>query len=74
MTRTDDVRRLIKAWPCSVQALARASGVPQSTLSRIKNGHLGASPEVAEAVREVCERYSAVLAEAARTLKGGDNE
>lgn len=74
MTRSDDVREVIEIWPGSVRSLAKEAGVPHSTLVRIQQGVIGASPDVAERVRGVCERYSVALAEAARNLKGGDNE
>jgi len=74
MNKSEAVRAALRAWPGSVRRLAKEAGAPHSTLVRIQQGVVGASPDVAERVRGVCEHYSAALAEAARNLKGGDNE
>ncbi len=49
---TEDVKRLLALWPGSQRELERRTGVPQSKLSRIKAGKLGASPEVEAKIRK----------------------
>lgn len=56
---TGAVRRAIAGAPWSVAALARAAGVPQSTLARIKAGERAATPAVARAVASALEDWGA---------------
>jgi hypothetical protein len=71
---TRAVRAAIETAPCSVNRLAQAAGVPQSTLSRIQKGVYQATPPVAAAVANALERWSRECAKAAariRDAKGG---
>jgi plasmid maintenance system antidote protein VapI len=68
---TETVARAIQQAPCSVRALARAAGVPASTLVRIVAGERAATPAVAAAVVRAlevwgaqCERYAAGIRKA----------
>ena len=68
---TEAVNRAIQNAPCSVRALARAAGVPDSTLVRIVAGERAATPAVAAAVVRAlekwgaqCERYAAAIRKA----------
>ncbi len=54
---TKAVRAAIERAPCSVNKLAEAAGVPQSTLARIKAGELGATPRVARSVAKALQRW-----------------
>ncbi len=51
-------RRALRRMPGSLRALARAAGVPSTTLARIRSGHLRASPMVARRVAGVLARWS----------------
>lgn len=55
---TDAVRDVLEEWPDSLRALARAAGVDQSTLVRIRTGERPASLELAAAVAAALEAYS----------------
>lgn len=55
---TRAVQAAISSAPCSVNRLAQAAGVPQSTLSRIESGIYEASPPVAAAVAKALQRWS----------------
>jgi DNA-binding XRE family transcriptional regulator len=55
---TRAVQAAIAAAPCSVNRLAQAAGVPQSTLSRIESGIYEASPPVAAAVAKALRQWS----------------
>ncbi len=71
---TRAVQTAIAAAPCSVNRLAQAAEVPQSTLSRIQAGIYEATPSVAAAVAEALEQWSDQCADAAariRDLQGG---
>lgn len=64
---TTAVIRAIKGAPCSVNAVATAARVPQSTLSRILSGERAATPTVARAVAKTLEQWGrACTKEAAR--------
>lgn len=67
--RTEAVRSAIEQGPIPLRVLAREAGVPASTLSRIRNGKLGASVAVAEAVAQALEDWSAELADIARKIR-----
>jgi transcriptional regulator with XRE-family HTH domain len=71
MTRTvtDQVRRAIQRAPCSLRALSRASGVDVSSLSRIQSGEREATLDVATAVADALETWSAHCAAAARAIR-----
>jgi predicted transcriptional regulator len=47
---TTAVREAITGAPCSIRALARQAGVPDSTLSRINSGQLAPSPALVSAL------------------------
>lgn len=52
------VRRVLGQVPGSMRELAREAGIPHSTLVRIRQGHLGASPAVAEALADALGRWA----------------
>ena len=52
------VRRALAQVPGSMRALAKEAGIPHSTLVRIKQGQLGASPAVATAVADAFGRWA----------------
>ncbi|MGH2670521.1 MAG: helix-turn-helix domain-containing protein [bacterium] len=56
---TDAVRRAIERAPCSVAKLARAAGIPQSTLARIQAGERNATPSVARSLARGLDGWSA---------------
>ena len=71
---TRAVQTAIKTAPCSVNRLAKAAGVPQSTLSRIQSGIYEATPPVATALANALEDWSSSCSKAAariRTLAKG---
>lgn len=51
------VRGLLDQVPCSDRALAQEAGVPQSTISRIRTGERGCTPEVAGALADALKRW-----------------
>ena len=65
---TRAVQAAIAAAPCSVNRLAQAAGVPQSTLSRIESGIYEASPPVAAAVAKALKRWSKQCSRAAARI------
>lgn len=56
---TRAVQRALAGAPCSVATLARAAGVPQSTLARIQAGERNATPAVARAVARALDEWGA---------------
>ena len=59
MTRLEEaVRRVLGEVPGSMRALAKEAGIPHSTLVRIRQGHLGASPAVARALADALGRWA----------------
>lgn len=71
---TEAVTRAVRGAPCSVRALARAAGVPDSTLVRIVAGDRAATPAVATAVARALDQWSArcgQLAQAVRQAQQG---
>jgi transcriptional regulator with XRE-family HTH domain len=66
---TTAVRRALAQAPCSVATLARAAGVPQSTLARIQAGERQATPAVARAVARALDQWSARCARLARGIR-----
>jgi len=67
--RTATVQRALEQIPCSVATLARAAGVPQSTLARIQAGERNATPAVARAVARALDQWSTSCARLARTIR-----
>jgi hypothetical protein len=66
---TQAVRQAIEEAPASLRALARAAGVPDSTLVRIRKGERRATPAVATAVAASLERWSTRCGELARQIQ-----
>ena len=62
---TDVVRRALEVWPGSDRSLAKLAGVPHVTVSKLRTGRLGASPEVARRLLAVLEPTAQSLADAA---------
>ena len=56
---TETVKRAVQDAPCSIRALARAAGVPDSTLVRIVAGERAATPAVATAIARALEGWGA---------------
>ena len=71
---TKDVQAAIERAPCSVKKLADAADVPQSTLSRIKDGILGATPDVAAKVAKALERWGNDCHKAANRIRNVTKE
>jgi hypothetical protein len=55
---TKTVVAAVRTAPCSVRSLARAAGVPNSTLVRIVAGERGATVAVATAVADALDAWS----------------
>lgn len=51
------VREILDTVPGSDRELALDAGVPQSTVSRIRTGERGCTPEVARALAETLARW-----------------
>lgn len=66
---TRAVQRALAGAPCSVATLARAAGVPQSTLARIQSGERNATPAVARAVARALDEWSVACARLARGIR-----
>ena len=66
---TTAVQRALAQAPCSVATLARAAGVPQSTLARIQTGDRQATPAVARAVARALDQWSTRCARLARGIR-----
>ncbi len=62
------VRLAIRRAPCSLRALAREAGVPHSTLVRIKQRTLNASPETARKLAAALQRWAEACRSAALDL------
>lgn len=65
---TETVRAALNVVP-NVSALAKAAGVSQSLLARIKAGEREATPAVAAKVAAVLERWSAQCGRAAARIR-----
>ena len=65
---TRQVQRAIEAVPCSIRALAREAGVPQSTLVRIQSGKREATLAVAQAIAGALSVWSKTCTKAADSL------
>ena len=66
---TRQVQRAITAAPCSIRALAREAGVPQSTLVRIQTGEREATLAVAKSVERALGTWGRVCNKAAVSLR-----
>ena len=66
---TKAVKAAIDKAPCSVNKIAEDAGVPQSTLSRIRAGKLGATPDVARRVTKALKRWGDDCYEAAESIR-----
>jgi len=66
---TNAVQRALAQAPCAVATLARAAGVPQSTLARIQAGERQATPAVARAVARALDQWSAACARLADGIR-----
>lgn len=66
---TEAVKRALGQAPCTVATLARAAGVPQSTLARIQAGERNATPAVAGAVARALEQWSANCTRLAQRIR-----
>ncbi len=63
------VRLAIRRAPCSLRALAREADVPHSTLVRIKQRTLNASPETARKLAAALQRWAEACRSAASDLR-----
>lgn len=63
------VREILDAVPGSDRELSLEAGVPPSTISRIRQGERGCTPEVARALVEVLSRWSEDCREAETKLR-----
>ena len=66
---TEAVATAVRRAPCTVRALARAAGVPPSTLTRITSGARAATPAVAAAVAGALDTWGARCAQLARGIR-----
>lgn len=63
------VRKILDAVPGSDRELAIKAGVPQSTVSRIRTGERGCTPEVAEALADALAAWGKDCREAETDLR-----
>lgn len=63
------VREILDQVPGSDMELSRASGVPQSTISRVRNAERGCTPEVARALVEALDGWAENCADARDHLR-----
>lgn len=63
------VRTILDAVPASDLELAEKAGVPQSTISRIRHGRRGCTPEVASALADALVGWSEDCRSASETLR-----
>ena len=68
-TLTRQVQRAITAAPCSIRALAREAGVPQSTLVRIQTGEREATLAVAKSIERALGNWGRACHKAAVSLR-----
>lgn len=66
---TKAVKAAMDKAPCSINKLAEDAGVPQSTLSRIQAGKLGATPEVAQRIAAALKRWGDICHKAANSIR-----
>lgn len=63
------VREILDAVPGSDRELSLEADVPPSTISRIRNGTRGCTPEVARALADVLARWSEDCRQAEASLR-----
>jgi transcriptional regulator with XRE-family HTH domain len=63
------VRRALDLAPCSDRALALKAGVPPSTISRIRKGERGVTPEVATRIAAAIGEWAADCQEAEAMIR-----
>lgn len=63
------VRAILERVPASDRELSHEADVPPSTISRIRNGSRGCTPEVARALADVLARWSTDCREAEAELR-----
>ena len=73
------VRAALEQAPCSDRQLALDAGVPPSTVSRIRSGERGATPEVTKALADALGLWGDRCREAEQALRDavaeeGDND
>jgi plasmid maintenance system antidote protein VapI len=66
---TETVMKAVRGAPCSVRALARQAGVPDSTLVRIVAGERAATPAVAAAVARALDEWGAQCGQLAKVIR-----
>ncbi|HZA92426.1 MAG TPA: helix-turn-helix domain-containing protein [Gemmatimonadales bacterium] len=66
---TDAVRQAVRGAPCSVRALARAAGVPDSTLVRIVARERAATPAVAAALARALDQWGTQCGQLAHGIR-----
>jgi plasmid maintenance system antidote protein VapI len=66
---TGTVMKAVRDAPCSVRALARQAGVPDSTLVRIVAGERAATPAVAAAVARALDEWGAQCGQLAKAIR-----
>jgi hypothetical protein len=66
---TETVKLAVEGAPCSVRALARAAGVPDSTLVRIVAGERAATPALAAAVARALDGWGSRCRQLAQTVR-----
>ena len=71
---TKAVKTAIDNAPCSVNKLAEEAGVPQSTLSRIRAGKLGATPELAQQVATALKRWGDNCHKGAKSIRNAKED
>ena len=63
------VRAALEQAPCSDRRLAIDAGVPPSTISRIRSGERGATPEVVQSLADALALWGDRCREAERALR-----
>jgi plasmid maintenance system antidote protein VapI len=66
---TETVTQAVRNAPCSVRALARQAGVPDSTLVRIVAGERAATPAVAAAVARALDEWGTRCGQLAKAIR-----
>lgn len=64
-----EIRAAIAAAPCTLRALARAAGVSNQALVRIRQGTLLATPTIAVKLAEALDLWGAACQRAAKRLR-----
>jgi len=65
---SEATREALAKAPCSIRKLADAAGIPHSTLVRIQQGVIGASPQVVSRLRDALLVWATECDEAAKEL------